>query len=109
MPGLRYFKSMSVLRKCQNPTTADNQAPFRHLDLYNRKQRQPKSLFIYENLGFGLLKAYITFENWTQMLLKTLPIKNLFIALNKCFSLHTNHTRWVATMVLQYRRAGFEM
>lgn len=75
MPSLRYFKSISILKKCQNPTTADNQAPFRHLNLCNRKQRQPKSLLIYENLGFGLLKAYITFENWTQTLLKTLPIK----------------------------------
>lgn len=95
---------MSILRKCQNPTTADNQAPFRRLDLCNRKQRQPKSLLIYEYLGFGILKAYITFENWTQTLLKMLPIKNLFIAMSKCFSLHTNHTHWVAAMVLQYHQ-----
>lgn len=101
---------MSILKKCQNPTTADNQAPFRHLSLCNRKWRQPKSLLIYENLGLGLLKAYITFENWTQMLLKMQLIKKqttLFIAINKCFSLHTNHTCWVAVMmVLQYYQDG---
>lgn len=68
----------------------------------NKKQRQPKSLLIYENLGFGLLKAYITFENWVQILLKMLPIKTLLIPMNKCFSPHTNHTRWVAMMVLLY-------
>lgn len=75
MPRLRYFKSTSILKKCQNSTTADNQAPFRHLHLCNRKQRQPKPSLIYEDLGFGLLTAYITFENWTQTLLKIFPIK----------------------------------
>lgn len=104
MPSLRHFKSMSILKKCQNITIADNQAPFRHFDLCNKKQRQPKSLLIYENLGFSLLKAYITFENWVHMLLKMLPIKILFIAMNKCFSLHTNHTRWVAMTVLLYHQ-----
>lgn len=97
MPSLRYFKTVSILKKCQNPTTTDNQVPFRHLDLCNRKQRQPKSLLIYENLGFGLLKAYITFENGTQTLLKMLPIKKpvrcnepVLFTTHKPYSLHSS-------------------